>query len=491
MYSNGIKRLGLVILTCLGLSGCFIRIVLGLTYTDDLGTFIQFRFDDVSVALCRDRTPGGSYASIECEYSIELDGTNDRTSTAELLRTLGVFGLLIDPLILQVPDDLQVRNASYDSQFGSGNLDVVTSQAVPIDAAGSLTAEPGTKLMIFDLPPEIAQHITGTDPESGLSLDFDVLFERNLTPAIALAPFEIKALFTLPMDVGGIRYYIPMLPCVRSFADVPAIDIDPANDLRTLAGSLFNVVENSQGCTSEFYNFNSLGAQLVASHDQLDFGTVEVGRAQTQILTISAAGTAALTIDSAMFSGSADLEVLANDCDGISMMPGDSCAVTFRHRPQIAGPSTGMLTVRSNDAYQSEVIISLAATGSSLAAQPAAACQSLDLGPAGQAQVVLGRTAFQNTGLSNFTVASLELTGSADFQVTNDECTDQVLKPGFGCLVEVAFASGSDTAQVAQVTMTSDAGSAQTELTATAQNGLIHTSGFETRCFASPLTSSR
>lgn len=486
MSWSDIRKFGLVMFACLGLSGCLIRIILGLAYTDDLGTFISLSIDDVSVALCRNRTPDGSYASIECLYNIELDGSSDKTSTVELLQELGLFGLLVDPLILQVPDDIQLRHAAYESEFGSGDLEVLTARSVPIDAAGSLTAQPGTKLLIFDLPPEIAQHVSGTDPAAGLALDFDLLFERNLTSAKALDAFEIKALFTIPMSVGGIRYYIPMLPCVRSFAEVPAIDIDPSNDLTSLAGSLFGVVENSQGCNSQFYNFNSLGSQLVASHSDVNFGDVELGQTQNTSLTFSAAGINSLTIQSVDLAGAADFEVAQNTCTTDGMSPGDSCEVEVSFTPMQAGQTEAMLTIRSDDAYQSMLQIMLDGNGTKQAAQPHSACQGLDFGPAGSGQTVLGRNAFQNTGSANYTVASVAITGSADFEVVTDECTGRVLAPGFGCLIDLAFSSTAPATRTGELVMTSNAGTASSTLQGTIEDGLIHAAGFESRCDAAP-----
>lgn len=480
-WDNG-KRLGLVMLCCLGLTGCFIRIALGLTFADDLETFIRLQFDDVSVAYCRDFEIEGGYSSLECEYSIEIDDFADRTSTSELLSKLGVFGLLVDPLILQIPEDLQLRTATYDSEFGSGSLDVLTAQSVPIDAADSLTAQPGTKLVIFDLPSEISQHISGTDPEFGLSLDFDVLFGRNLTPASALDPFEIKALFTLPFDVGGVRYYLPMLPCVRSFAEVTPIVVNPANGLTDLQTSLSNVAANSQGCSNEFYDFNSLGPQLLISHSELEFGAVEVGRPQTKSVTISAAGIANLSINSTVLSGAAAFAIQANDCEGASLFPGDSCAIQLSFTPLSPGESSATLTIQSNDPFQFQTQVAIEANATSEQARAEAACQSLDLGPAGQGQVIVGRNAFWNTGLSNLTIASVGLAGSPDFQIQNDECAGKTLHPGFGCLIEARFSSVSVATQTAQLTITSDAGSAAASLSGVTRDGLIHTSGFESRC---------
>jgi hypothetical protein len=121
--------------------------------------------------------------------------------------------------ILQFPSDITGFAASYDDYSGhAGTLEVQAGlSTVAVTWNHALNAEPGHQLVIVRVPPALV-------PAEGAP---ELWYENTLTFQInPVRPIQVKAIMaaTVPTGTGG-YYYLPVCPAVRSFADVPPVEI--------------------------------------------------------------------------------------------------------------------------------------------------------------------------------------------------------------------------------------------------------------------------
>ena len=245
------------------LAGCFLRSLGGLVQTNDVGEFISLIFADTSVALCREidvhETGNQVTQTVECQYSIETeDGTNQRTSTVELISEFGVVGVLIDPLILQVPSDVTNVSGTYTTGGDPpGPLVITETTSFAADASTTVTAETGQKFLIIELPAAVAATIPPGDATIGPAFSWTLDFQLA-----SLRSIEVKAMATLRIDEAGQTFYPPMSPCVTDFADAPGITVPVAEsqqDLMEQALLAFGIAigAGTVGCDGTVYDFTS------------------------------------------------------------------------------------------------------------------------------------------------------------------------------------------------------------------------------------------
>ena len=101
--------------------------------------------------------------------------------------------------------------------------------------------------------------------------------------------------------------------------------------------------------------------------DSLDFGVVWIGYSRTEIITLSNDGYSTLTIQSLSLVNS-DFTTVSVPALPIRLIHHQTANVSVRFAPHAIGPSTGTLTVRSNDPDSSAVVVPLRGIG---ATQPA------------------------------------------------------------------------------------------------------------------------
>ena len=250
-------KLAFITVLALSQSGCILRFVLGSATVDDLGTFIRMQFDDVSVALCRDRSSAGG--GIECEYAIETeDGSSDRTSTAELVSQFGVFGIVVDPVIVQVPAGSTVERATVDDGNGPQELRVTTTASFEAQPGITVSAEPGHTFFIVELPEALESTLPEVEPSLGPQFDFDFDFRVPGAPSGFGVP--IKAIFAGRVESGGETYYLPLLPCATNLSQVPEFTIPISSNLSGLIFDfLFWFLDNADaGCDNEVFDFTPI-----------------------------------------------------------------------------------------------------------------------------------------------------------------------------------------------------------------------------------------
>jgi len=233
---RSVALLGLVMLLT---SGCFLRLLLGAEVVESISAevdrVISSVFAQTDTAVCRESPFGGG---VECTYVI---GT-ETTSTARLVSELGLVGVFIDPLVLELPATVKNITGTFDDGGGHhGNLVIYPKLSfVPIDDTRTLTPEPGKQLVVVDLPVGV--------PVDGVTYNYRLDFDQ-VVPA-GPGPTPIKALLTGKLTVNGKTFYPPMLPCVDSFATVPAVTLP-----RSATALPLTLPQGLTGCANEVYEY--------------------------------------------------------------------------------------------------------------------------------------------------------------------------------------------------------------------------------------------
>lgn len=148
---------------------------------------------------------------VSCPFSFL--GSEMQSAELTLLTPAQELALLfIDPLIVQFPNSASNFSGTFTNTNppAAGNLTVTTATCVNTAPGQSLCAEPGHKLVIFELP---AGMETGT---IGVQMDFTV------NPAQAIS---VKPILTGKVTIAGATYYPVLIPCIASFADAPAVTV--------------------------------------------------------------------------------------------------------------------------------------------------------------------------------------------------------------------------------------------------------------------------
>src|SRR3989337_591849 len=103
------------LLTACALRSLFGNVIIVEDIEEEVNEIITTVFSDSTAAVCLST----DYGFYECTYIIDGDII---TSTLYLLSEYGITGVLIDPVILQVPEDVTVVTATYDGGSGSKPL---------------------------------------------------------------------------------------------------------------------------------------------------------------------------------------------------------------------------------------------------------------------------------------------------------------------------------------------------------------------------------
>jgi Abnormal spindle-like microcephaly-assoc'd, ASPM-SPD-2-Hydin len=103
----------------------------------------------------------------------------------------------------------------------------------------------------------------------------------------------------------------------------------------------------------------SQSSQLSPSSAQVTFGNVTVGSSTSQLVTLTAAGTADVKISSVTASGAG---FSASGGSNVTLTPNQSVTISVAFQPGAAGTATGKLTI-SSDATNSSLAIALSGDG--------------------------------------------------------------------------------------------------------------------------------
>jgi hypothetical protein len=242
------KRLALcvlVVMVALSTSGCFLRALLGgevvETLSEEIDRIVSALSANATTAVCR-LSPFTNL--VECTYVFtDPEGfLGEMTSTTQLVSEFGLFGVIIDPLVLEVPAGVTGIAGTFDDGAGqSGALVVYPGLSfVPVDDNRTLGAGPGKQLVILDLPEGVAV--------DGVTFQYTLTFEQQV-PA-GTGPTPVKAMLTGKLQVGGKTFYPPVLPCTTDFSTIAPMSLPRSATLLPLS-----VPGGPSGCVNERYTY--------------------------------------------------------------------------------------------------------------------------------------------------------------------------------------------------------------------------------------------
>ena len=257
-----LKRLalcGLLVVVALSTSGCFLRALLGgevvETLTEEIDHVISAISVNATTSVCR-RSPFTNL--IECTYVFQdPEGfLATTTSTSQLVSEFGIFGAIIDPLVLELPAGVTDIAGTYDDGAGqSGALLVYPGLSfVPVDDTRRITASAGKQLVIVDLPEGVTV--------DGVTFQFTLTFEQKVPVGTGPTPF--KALLTGRLKVGAKTFYPPVLPCTTDLSTIPTMTLPRSSTMLPVS-----VPFGLSGCASQTYTYFRAPQVCDLDHDQV------------------------------------------------------------------------------------------------------------------------------------------------------------------------------------------------------------------------------
>jgi len=234
-----LSGLAVCAVVALALSGCFFGDSLDI-FAADLGE------DGVSLIISASASTlfcdnEEELNEFECTYFSGEESTAISSFSLSSIELL-LFLIVLDPLVLQLPDGVAVTSATSTE----GPLAVTGPFAsLPIDLDRSLTADAGAALWVVAFP-------EGATPTG--SIGYNIAF--SVPPGVSSVP--VKPLFTAhARTMDGTDYYPPILPCVDDMADAIALDLPvPAPG----SGAQLNLPPLGlvPGCAGEIYDFGGV-----------------------------------------------------------------------------------------------------------------------------------------------------------------------------------------------------------------------------------------
>ena len=240
-----VVRLVIAFGSCTLLGGCVLSTLLTRIEAGDMGglstTVAELYATGGTGAACLGGLVGRLAApelttAVKCLYIIDGEIV---TSTSSLELEFGLFGLLFDPVILQVPAAATAFSGTFTGPGGTQALQITeVVGTLRADVSTNIAAQPGTKLVIVDF---------SAAPSTNTSYDFALQF--RLPGNVPTVP--VKALFAAKVTVAGQTYYPPLLPCETNFANVPGVDLTQSTAFQpvTLPSA------TGRGCAGRVYQF--------------------------------------------------------------------------------------------------------------------------------------------------------------------------------------------------------------------------------------------
>jgi len=254
------KRLiliGFLVVLASSLSGCFLQLALGRVVTESIGENIRVQiaaiFSRATVAACLDL--GEDF--FECTFFI--DGI-EVASTFSLRTELGFFGILVDPVILQVPEDATNFEGTFDDGTGPRPLVITETDSFEVQPGVQVFAESGHKFVILEFPSDVPPTLPSGDPTNSAPFDFELTFDRPTLISDPIEPITVKAMHTGKVIIDGQTFYIPLLPCVKDFGLLPEIEIPESSNMEDLEPVLGDLIRGTGnvGCDGQVYDFTAL-----------------------------------------------------------------------------------------------------------------------------------------------------------------------------------------------------------------------------------------
>ena len=258
MLRRTVRLLTLVVglsFAALLLTGCFLQNMFGNTRINagDLGQEINYIITAIqgnaTVAVC-----GKTFSLYNCTYII--DG-HILTSTAYLASEFGLAGLVIDPVVLQIPANAISITAQYSTTASYQPAVTSVRNSFPVKPGVNITAEAGTKFVILELPSSVTNGLTQTNPSNGLPISYAISFTQQQPVTQTVEPVSLKTMLTGRVVVNGHVYYAPMLPCVTNFASVPSVTLPITTTPVNVQLSIGDVLAQAAPCVNQYYDYTN------------------------------------------------------------------------------------------------------------------------------------------------------------------------------------------------------------------------------------------
>jgi hypothetical protein len=195
------------------------------------------------------------------------------------------------------------------------------------------------------------------------------------------------------------------------------------------------------------------------------FGTVTVGLASTQTVTVTNAGDGNLTISPVIAANplAPPFSITAETCSTLPLARAQTCTITVRFAPTATAAFSHTFNVTSNDPATPTVTFAVSGTG---AIGPVPNISVTDsIAPAGDLEVpfggiLIGSTAdatvtVTNTGNANLSILTITSV-AAPFSITSDICSGQTIGPGTNCTVTVRFSPTANAASAGSFNIPND-----------------------------------
>ncbi|MFZ0383144.1 MAG: choice-of-anchor D domain-containing protein [Solirubrobacteraceae bacterium] len=161
-----------------------------------------------------------------------------------------------------------------------------------------------------------------------------------------------------------------------------------------------------------------------------------------QTVTVSSQGSAPLTVQPATLEGpdAGDFAIASDGCSGETVTPRSSCSISVTFTPKAVGQRTATLAIADNATPSTETAaLSGDGTGTptATASPPTVTLRSARLVNQTPPVVTLN-----NGGNAPLSVGMVTITGSdaSAFQLSQDNCSEQLIAPGDSCTVTIALA---------------------------------------------------
>jgi len=257
--ARALVLINLLALAAALLTGCFLqnmfgRVIIVEDIEDEVNEIIANVFGNGTAAVCY--VNGMRHM---CTYIVDGEII---TSSAYLVSEFGLYGVLLDPLILQVPSDVMSVTAFYTPTTGGGG-----AQAAPVSVRSAfeaspglpITAQQGTKFLIIEFQPGITSSLEMTYPVNGKPFDYSLNFVQRKPISQTVEPVRLKAMLTGKVVVNGHMYYAPFLPCTTSFASIPTLTIPITTTFVNLQPQIGDAIRlgQAQPCAGVVYDYSN------------------------------------------------------------------------------------------------------------------------------------------------------------------------------------------------------------------------------------------
>jgi hypothetical protein len=297
---------------------------------------------------------------------------------------------------------------------------------------------------VYDLSGTASPQNLTVDDEVLVATDYSTTSTRlqltSISPPSATAggaPFTLTingAGFTSSTAayIGGLYRAATFISSTQLTVAMTAADIATPGAFQVAVGNFPSGASCAAYVPTTFYVLISATPTAGVSPTSLTFGIQAAGTTSaSQVITLTNAGTAALSIGSIAASG----DFTENNNCSSSLAASSSCTINVSFNPHVAGVVTGALTFADN-APTTPQLVTLTGTGvTPLSFKPA----TLALG-----SVAVGHTSAKTVTVTNnqTTAISLSPTTSADYSVTGGTCGSS-LPAAAKCTITVTFAPTS------------------------------------------------